>query len=161
MHYLTTSFRLTALPAAPFASLFELSDSELASRGILRQVVAANPGTPCRVSLVDAAVGETVLLLPYEHQPAAGSPYRSSGAVFVRCGAGQAHPAVNEVPAQVRRRLLSVRAYDADGLMIDADVVEGVDLEVVVARLFADPQAAYLHLHNARPGCYACRVDRA
>jgi hypothetical protein len=34
-------------------------------------------------------------------------------------------------------------------------------LEEVIARFFADPQVAYLHLHNARPGCYNCRVDRA
>ena len=63
-----------------------------------RQTVASHPGTPCRVSLVDAAVGETVLLLPYEHQAAPGSPYRSSGAIFVRQGAEQAQPGVNEVP---------------------------------------------------------------
>ena len=154
-------FRLSALPSEPFAALFDLPEAELNARGILRQTVTAHPGTPCRVSLVDAAVGETVLLLPYEHQAAPGSPYRSGGAIFVRQGARQAEPAINEVPGSVRRRLLSVRAYNATGLMVNADVTEGTALEAVVTHLFADPSVAYLHLHNARPGCYNCRVDRA
>ena len=29
------------------------------------------------------------------------------------------------------------------------------------ASLFADDSVAYLHIHMARPGCYAARVDRA
>lgn len=158
---LPAPFQLSALPAEPFEPLFELTDAELAARGIRRQVVSSYPGTPCRVSLEDAAVGDTVLLLPHEHQATAGSPYRSAGAIFVRQGVQAARPAVNEVPASVRRRLLSVRAYDAEGMMADADVVEGCAVEETIARFFADPQVAYLHLHNARPGCYSCRVDRA
>lgn len=160
-HSIPVNFQISALPAEPFQSLFELSDAELAARGARRQVVSEYPGTPCRVSLEDAAVGETVLLLPYEHQAAAGSPYRSGGAIFVRQGAAEARPAVNEAPESVRRRLLSVRAYDSEGMMINADVTEGRVLEDVIARFFADPRVAYLHLHNARPGCYNCRVDRA
>jgi len=61
---------------------------------------------------------------------------------------------------QQRSRLLSVRAYDAIGWMRDADVVEGVGLKALIARLFADQQTAFLHVHNTRQGCYACRVDR-
>jgi hypothetical protein len=158
-HSIPVDFQISALPAEPFRSLFALSDAELAARGARWQVVSA--GTPCRVSLEDAAIGETVLLLPYEHQAAAGSPYRSAGAIFVRPDVPEARPAVNEVPESVRRRLLSVRAYDSEGMMIDADVAEGRVLEDAIARFFADPQVAYLHLHNARPGCYNCRVDRA
>ena len=66
----------------------------------------------------------------------------------------------NAIPAQQRGRLLSVRAYDGDGGMRDADVVEGVALEALVARFFADARVAFLHVHNARRGCYACRIDR-
>ena len=89
------------------------------------------------------------------------TPYRASGPIYVREGATQANPAVNEVPGQLRRRQLSVRAYSARGMMRDAAVVEGTDLETAITRLFEDPKVAYLHLHNAKPGCYAARVDRA
>jgi len=157
---MAVAFRITALPREPFAELFALSDAELAARGARRVVADAKPGYPCRVSLVDAEVGERLLLLPYMHQPT-DTPYRSSGPIFVRESARQATPAVGEVPELLRHRLLSFRAYDTAGMMVAAEVAEGRELEAVVGRLFADGSAAYLHVHNAKPGCYNCRVDRA
>jgi hypothetical protein len=154
------SFRIHALPAAPFAPLFLLSDDELRRHLAVRCVVDREPGFPCRVSLCDAAVGETVLLVHYEHQPA-GTPYRAGHAIYVREGALEARPAVGEVPEVLARRLLSVRAFDADGMMRDADVVDGRALAPAIERLFGDERVAYLHLHNAKPGCYAARVERA
>jgi hypothetical protein len=65
------------------------------------------------------------------------------------------------VPESVRRRLLSIRSYDASGLMVDAEVAEGQELEHHVERFLTNPTVAYLHLHNARPGCYSCRLERA
>lgn len=154
------NFQISALPLAPFAPLFGLPDAELRARNAERRVVDQHPGFPCRVSLRDAEMGETVLLLNYEHQPAE-TPYRASHAIFVREGATEARPEPGEVPQVLRLRLLSVRAFDQRGMLLDADVVEGCILEPVIERLLARPDAAYLHLHNAKPGCYAARVDRA
>lgn len=154
------SFRISALPREPFEALFALDDLALARQGIRRRLAREKPGYPCRVSLEDAEVGEALLLLPFEHHPVA-SPYRASGPIYVREGARQAFPAVNEVPAQLRTRLLSARAYSAKGMMRDAAVVEGAELEGALEALFADASVAYVHLHNARPGCFAARVERA
>jgi Protein of unknown function (DUF1203) len=154
------SFKISALPASDFEALFPLTDEELAARGAVRQIVDKSPGFPCRVSLTDAKVGEVVLLTNYEHQPAS-SPYRSHHAVFVREGAREAHPRTGEIPEVLASRLLSVRAFDGKGMMRDAEVVDGRELEPVIMRMLADSQIAYLHLHNAKPGCYAARVDRA
>ena len=153
-------FQISALPAEQFEHLFSMSDAQLAESGAARCVADAKPGYPCRVSLRDAALGETLILLPFVHHETA-SPYRASGPIFVRQGAAQARLRANEVPDSVRGRLLSVRAYDANGVLVDADVTEGQALESVIDTLFADSQVAYLHLPNARPGCYNCRVDRA
>jgi hypothetical protein len=153
------AFQITALPAAPFAPLFELSDEALAAQGGVRRVADRVPGFPCRVSLRDAEAGETVLLVNHEHQPAR-SPFRSTHAIYVRRGAVQAHPRPDEVPEMLRARLLSVRGFDDAGMLRDADVVEGRALEAVVTRLLGAPGTAYLHLHFAKPGCYAARVDR-
>jgi hypothetical protein len=143
-----------------FAQLFALDDAELEARGGKRYLADRIPGFPCRVSLEDAAPGESLVLIPFTHQPA-DSPYRASGPIFVREGARQASPCLGEVPGLLRLRLLSVRAYDSNSLMVDADVVDGKALEPAIERLFSDPRIAYLHVHFARPGCYACRVDRA
>lgn len=152
-------FRISGLPAEPFAELFTLSDEELAERRAMRVVADAAHGYPCRISLTDAAPGQSLILLNYEHQPA-NSPFRSTHAIYIREGEEQFNR-VDEVPEQLRRRLLSVRGFDAKGMLRDADVAQGTALEPLIERLFADENVAYLHIHMARPGCYAARVDRA
>lgn len=157
---MTASFQFTALPSEPFAPLFDAPDSVLAARGARRMTVDEQPGFPCRVSLVDAEVGETVLLLPWTHHEVAG-PYRASGPIYVRRGATRAVPLPGEVPALLRHRLLSLRAFDGDGMMRAAEVIEGRIVEEGIARLLGDPRVAYVDVHNARPGCFNCRVVRA
>lgn len=153
------SFRITGLPAEPFAELFALSDQALAERRAMRVVADQPHGYPCRVSLTDAEPGQQLILLNYEHQ-AADTPFRSTHAIYVREGEQQ-YDRIDEVPDQLRRRLLSVRGFDQRGMLRDADVAQGTALEALIDRLFADEAIAYLHIHMARPGCYAARVDRA
>lgn len=154
------SFRIHALPYAPFARLFNLSDGELAGRGARRMVADAKPGFPCRVSLVDAEPGETVMLLNFEHQPA-HSPYRASHAIFVRENAERAFPGIDTVPELLASRLMSVRAFNESHDMVAADVVAGSDLGESLSTMLRDRRIAYLHLHNAKPGCFAASVTRA
>lgn len=154
-----SGFVIQGLPPAPFRPLFGMPDATLAERGAIRMTCDAAPGFPCRVTLADAEPGETLLLLNYEHLPVA-SPYRSTHAIFVREAAQEAARYENRVPEMLTRRLLSVRAFDANGMMIDADVVDGVELEPTIERMFDDPRTAYLHAHNAKPGCFAARIDR-
>jgi hypothetical protein len=149
-------FRITGLSPEPFRPLFGLPDEALAARGVLR--LAADESAPCRVTLDDAAVGEPVLLLHYEHQPAP-SLYRSSGPIFVRESAREAR-VTDSIPDSFRKRVYSARAYDGDGLMVDAEVGGGGELESLIGNLFANSEAAYIHLHHARRGCFSCRVDR-
>ena len=154
------TFRIEPLSYDPFANLFALSDPELAARGAARVIADAPHAFPCRVSLADAAPGEELILATFTHHDVA-SPYRASGPIYVRRGATPAALAIGEIPDQARRRLLSLRAYDARGWMIDADVAPGTELEPLIARLFASPAVEYIHAHNARPGCYAFTVRRS
>ena len=154
------SFRITGLPAEDFAPLFELSDAELAARGAVRRIAdGRSPGYPCRISLTDSEAGDELLLVNYEHHPV-DSPYRMRFAVYVRRGE-ETYDEVDQVPEQLRLRTLAVRAYDADAMMVGWELAEGGELESAIARLFAVPRAAYLHVHYAAPGCYAARVERA
>lgn len=154
------SFQIIALPIEEFDSLLQLSDEALEARGGRRMVADKKPGYPCRVSLMDAEPGETVLLVPFTHHDVA-TPYRASGPIFVRAEARMAKLAVNEIPAMLSSRLLSIRAYDEEAMMVSSEVVNGSDLEEHISRFFADRSIKYLHLHNARPGCFNCRVERA
>jgi len=154
------SYIVSGLPLAPFQPLFGLDEAALAAHGAIRQVVKAKPGSPCRVTLQDAEPGETVLLVNYEHQPAT-TPYRSSHAIFVREAASETAVIRDQIPDVLLGRLLSIRAFDSDGMMVDADVLPGADLEPLVKAWLERREIAYLHVHNAKPGCYAARIDRA
>ncbi len=154
------AFRISPLAAFDFSHLFGKSTEELATAGVFRVIADTKPGYPCRVSLEDAEPGESLLLVNYEHQDAP-SPYRSRHAVFVREGATDASPDVDEVPESLRIRMLSVRGFDTDGMMVDADLVKGAELETLIDSLFDNDRIDYLHVHYAKPGCYAGRIDRA
>jgi hypothetical protein len=154
------TFRLSGIDPAPFEPLFALDDDALARLGARRCIADSDFGYPCRVSLEDARPGDELLLLSWEHQPAA-SPYRASGPVFVRRGAKRAVLPPGVVPPYVSRRLISLRAYDRAHMMVGAAVREGADAARELERMFADPAVAYVHLHNAKRGCFSCLAERA
>ena len=154
------SFQVSALPAEPFRPLFGLSDQALAKRGVIRRTADAKPGFPCRVSLEDAEPGETVLLMNYEHQPA-DTPFRASHAIYVREAGQPAELGTGEIPVLFRHRIMSLRGFSEDGMMLAAEVTPGAEIEPVIERLLARPGVAYLHAHYAGMGCYAARIDRA
>lgn len=154
------TFLVQALSPEPFAPLFALDEAALAARQARLVVADESPGYPCRVSLADAALGTRLLLVHFEHQPA-DTPYRASHAIFVREGAARATPEPGEVPDALASRLLSVRAFGPDHFLRDADVIDGTGLAALADRLLDDRGTAYLHVHHARQGCYAARVERA
>lgn len=153
------SFRVTGLDPAPFQHLHALSDEALAAQGIERVRITEKPAAPCRISLDDAEIGEAVLLLSYEHQPA-NTPYRQQGPIFIRETSARASTH-DVMPPALARRTLSLRAFDAHGAMVDADVCEGAAAPDCIARFFANDAVAYIHAHYARRGCFAARIDRA
>ncbi len=154
------TYRVLGLSAEPFASLSALDDAALAAQGIRRVITPPNVGYPCRITLTDVPAGTPLLLLSYEHQPA-NSPYRARGPIFVSEGVTQTASTQDRLPTMLEIRPLSIRAYDAEGMMVDADVVlDGRDGDALVRRLLDNPAVDYLHIHLAKRGCYAAKVVR-
>lgn len=154
------TFTIRGLPIAQFSHLLALDPAALAAVGVSVVTADSADGYPCRISLEDAAPGEELLLLSYQHQ-SGPTPYAAAGPIFIRRKASATHIARDTIPDQQRRRLLSVRAYDHRDWIVAADVTPGDELESLIHRYFGQDDVAYLHVHNARPGCFACRVDRA
>ena len=154
------SFRIRGLSPEPFRHLFGLDDAALAAAGARRYRVDHAPGFPDRIEVRDLEPGESALLLNYTHQPA-DTPYRASHANFEREGATAAYDAVDEIPDVIRIRTISLRAFDEAHEMVAAELVNGADMEQAIARMFVQPEGAYLHAHYATRGCYAARIDRA
>ncbi len=152
------TFRIRGLDPEPFAPLFELPDAALQARCARRIRIDQPHSAPCRIGLDDAELGEDVLLLAYQHQPAR-SPFRASGPIFVRRGQA-AFDAEGVVPPALARRTLSVRAYDAEAMMIEGELCEGSALARLLKSWLARPEIEVVHLHYARRGCYAALAER-
>ena len=155
-------FRVSGISADVIDEIRHLPDDELKKHHVVRRIADRRPGFPCRVTLEDAQIGESVLLLDFEHLPGT-SPYRSVGPIFVRESATETYSKINQIPGvfRVPDRLLSVRAYDESDMLVNAEVIESVAIDELIQQFFADASVHYIHAHNARPGCYSCRIDRA
>ncbi|HTF31000.1 MAG TPA: DUF1203 domain-containing protein [Flavitalea sp.] len=154
------NFQIKSLEASEFSNLFELDQSGLQKIGAIKMIVDKKPGFPCRVSLEDAEIGEEVMLLPYQYHKTK-APYRSTGPVFVRKNAITARLMINEIPKMLQHRLLSLRAYDRNGMMKESSVAEGHALKDALEKIFINPDISYIHIHNAKAGCYNCEVVKA
>ncbi|MCX2738549.1 DUF1203 domain-containing protein [Pontibacter anaerobius] len=152
------NFRISAI-GNNFNHLFNWGKSDLSSIGAIKMIVDAKPGYPCRVSLEDAEIGEEVILLPFKHHDT-DSPYQASGPIFVRKNAVHANLEINEIPKMLLHRLLSLRVYDSNGMMIDARTTEGKELKEAIQDIFNNRSADYIQIHNSSPGCYNCQVNR-
>jgi len=150
------TYRITGLDPASFRPLFALSDEELETRGMKRMAVT-NDGFPCRVSLVDRPIGEQVILLNHVSHDVA-NPYRASHAIFV-ADADRAE-FVDEVPPVFAPRVLSLRAFDDDGMMVEALITRPGEADSGIRKLFENPEIAYIHAHNAARGCFSARIER-
>ena len=152
-------FRISGLSPEPFRHLYGLSNEQLEREGVKRYVADKRPGFPDRIEMRDADIGQRLLLLNHVCQPA-DTPYRATHAIFIREGAEETYDRIDEVPEVMRIRLLSLRAYDLSDMMVDADVVDGREIETIIGRLFGNAQVAYIHVHNAKRGCYSGRIER-
>jgi hypothetical protein len=153
------TYRITGLDPAPYKPLFGLTDEELAARGVVRMTVDS-PTFPCRVSLTDRGLGERVLLVNHVSQDAAG-PYRASHAIFVTETEQEPAEFVDEVPPVFKARVLSLRGFDTDGMMTDAILTQPGEADAGIRKLFANPETATIHAHNATRGCFSARIERA
>jgi len=157
---MTINFQIKALPFEEFAELKGKNEQELANAHAKWLTVDVEPGFPCRVSLMDAKIGERVLLLSYPYHNVK-SAYKASGPIFVREHAIEGIWQVNEVPKMLRHRLQSVRAYDVENTMIGAETIHGEQLEIAINNQLKNRNTDYIHIHNANPGCFNCSVHRA
>ncbi len=119
----------------------------------------ARPGYPCRVSLDDAGVGETLLLLNHVSHDG-DNPYRASHAIFIGEQSGAAATYRDEVPPALDRRILSLRAFDRSGMMSDAALAQPGEADAVIRRLLASEAVDHIDVHNAVRGCFAARIER-
>jgi len=146
---MNNNFIIHSLPAG------DVNTSAPASRRILIDYPA-----PCRRCLRNAETGDALILAPYDPFTLE-TPYAGEGPVFVHAEGCSAHRLLpGAVSEQVFGRVLSVRAYDAEAMLLNAEVMAGEQLAARAPALLETP-GSFLHVHFAGPGCFAFRVDPA
>lgn len=140
-------------------------DTETATRlradGGVRYTADSKPGYPCRQCLRDAEVGESLILVAHDpFDASAASAYRSTSPIFLHEEPCTPPSDLAVLPDQLTVRQLSVRAFDADAVMIDADVIAGADLDRTLTRFFSTDETDHVQVHNASRGCWATNVRR-
>lgn len=152
------TYRIEGLAPAAFESLFSMTDGELAERGAKRVTADSCRGYPCRVSLEDAAQGDELILLNHVSHDVA-TPYRSAYAIYVRKGAARAS-FKDQTPPVFEGRPLGLRGFDAEGMLKEALLALPGEADGKIRQLFANPEIATIHAHNAAHGCFAARIER-
>ena len=154
------TYRIAGLDPTPYRPLFGLPDAELSKRGIVRMIVNEKPSFPCRVSLTDRDIGESMLLVNHVSHDVA-NPYRASHAIFVTEGVEEPGEYLDQVPPVFETRVLSLRGFDKDGMMVDAMLTQPGEADAGIRRLFANPKIVTIHAHNATRGCFSAKIERA
>ena len=153
------AYSISGLKREEFEPLFALGEDALAERN-MRRVTADSPtGYPCRVSLQDAAPGESLILLNYVSHDVP-TPFRTSYGIYVREAAGAPPCYRDEVPALLERRTLGLRGFDAEGMLRGGLLALPGEADARIRELFGAPEIASIHAHNASVGCFLARVER-
>ena len=154
------TYAISGIEPTQFAHLVGLSDEELATHGAVRMVASGQPTFPCRIQLDDAKAGESLLLVNHVSHDG-NNPFRASHAIFVSESAIGAASFEDEIPPALNRRILSLRAFDRQGMMIDAALVQPGEADPVIRRMLADEAVDHVDAHTAIRGCFLARADRA
>ena len=154
------TYKFSGLEPSLFAHLIGLSDEELAAHGALRMTANGQPSFPCRIQLDDAKAGESLLLVNHVSHDG-NNPYRASHAIFVSESAAEPATCEDRIPPALDRRILSLRAFDLAGMMVDAALAQPGEADRVVRRMLADDAVDHVDAHTAIRGCFMARAERA
>lgn len=153
------NFIIESLDYKHFEYLSKLNEDELIQKNIVKQLVDKKPSFPCRITLEDAEIGEEVFLLNFVFH-AVNSPYKASGPIYIRPHKEQKFCEINEIPSLFLTRIISLRGYNHKQMLIFAEVFEGKELKNKIQKAFENQEIEYLHIHNAKFGCYFAQAKR-
>ena len=153
------AYRIAGLDKESFEPLFGLDDEALAARNARRVTADSPTGFPCRVSLVDAAPGERLILLNHVSLDVP-TPYRTAYAIYVREAAEAVPCYKDQVPPLLERRTLGLRGFDGEGMLKHALLAGPGETDAKLRELFERADIASVHVHNAVTGCFLARAER-
>jgi hypothetical protein len=152
----TIDFRIVPLPTEVAEAARQAATNGASDHAVV--TADSSAGYPCRHCLRFAKQGERVILFPYMSVPV-GHPYSESGPIFVHADRCERYQTTHEYPADLRKGRV-FRAYNFNYDMIDAEVANGAEPEVVIEKLFENPETAFVQARSVTRGCYTFGVER-
>jgi hypothetical protein len=162
----TLSYQVRAIGPDVLGQLRQQDDA-----GHPPRIVIDAEGSPLRCCLRPIRQGERAALVSYaplrrwakQNADADPGPYDEVGPVFIHpapCGG----PAGTGFPAWLARSHRVLRAYSADGHILDGELIEPdladpvASAEAALAELFARPEVAFVHARAVEFGCFLFEV---
>ena len=153
------SFKIKGLDGNDFSHLYGLPDNELKEQGAIRFSVDEYPGYPDRITLRDIPAGETGILLNHTYLNT-DSPYKGSHAIFIWEGQLNAAVYLDTIPEVMERRIMSLRGFDNQDMLIEAHIAQPGEAREHILSLLNNARVQFILAHNAKQGCFSCRIDR-
>jgi hypothetical protein len=153
-------FRCVPIPTET-ANRFRTAETDDGGHKIIRRI-ATGQGEPCRHCLRLAEAGDVMLLLSW-NLPRPNSVYWTPSPIFLHEKDCPAWDEADTIPPIVLgNSLVSVRAYDADGMCLYdlGQVAEGPAADAPLARALGDARTAFVNIHTAKPGCLLCAAEK-
>jgi hypothetical protein len=118
---------------------------------------------PCRSCLKQLLPGERRVAFSYSPNPV-DHPYNETGPVFIHADACEPYQDAGTFPPEVENgRIkfpLAFRAYNDQGMMIDAVLQNGSSASSTIGSIFENAAVAFAHVRNSQFGCFVAHVDR-
>jgi hypothetical protein len=148
-------FSISAIPTDVAARIRTTLVDDLGNQLVARPADSA----PCRHCLRITKPGEHLIVFAYQPFTSVG-PYAEVGPVFVHAAACEAYTYRDTFPEDFRKRVLTMRGYNAEGAIETAELSEPGNPEATIERLFSNERVSFIHVRNPAWGCYDFRIDR-
>lgn len=89
------------------------------------------------------------------------NPYRASHAIFVSETAPEALSYADEIPPALDRRILSLRAFDGAGMVVQAALAQPGEADPILRQMLDNDAVDHVDAHTAIRGCFMARAERA
>ena len=119
---------------------------------------------PCRSCLKQFEAGDRRLLFSYSPNPV-DHAFNETGPIFIHADYCEPYESAEVFPPEIENgRIkfpLAFRAYDENGVMLDAVLPNGESPDETIRSIFENERVAFAHVRNQRFGCFVAHVDRA
>lgn len=120
----------------------------------------ATDDAPCRHCLRKFAVGMDRRILCTYDRFAGVESLPQPGPIYVHATRCERYPEDGRFPEELRDSPRTLEAYASGRNLLARENVADGRYEAVIARMFANPETAYIQVNSTTAGCFTFRIER-